>query len=107
MSAERIRELLELLEEEPDDTLLRFTLGSEYLSAGDPAAAVPELERVLALDPRYTVAYRHLGSALAALGRTEEATAVWERGMAMAEETGDLQAGKEMRVLSGRTRPAH
>ena len=43
MSAERIRDLLELLADEPDDALLRFTLGTEYLEDGEAALAVPEL----------------------------------------------------------------
>jgi Flp pilus assembly protein TadD len=104
MSAERIRELRELLEDEPDDALLRLTLGTELLDAGDAAAALPHLERAVAVAPRYTAAYRHLGTALERLGRGAEARAAWERGIAVAEDTGDLQAGKEMRVLLSRLR---
>jgi Tfp pilus assembly protein PilF len=104
MSGERIPELLELLEDEPDDTLLRLTLGIEYLDAGDAAGAVGEFERVLAVDPRFTVAYRHLGTALHAVGRTDEAIAAWEHGVGVAEDTGDMQAGKEMEVLLTRAR---
>ena len=40
MPSERIRDLLALLADEPDDALLRVTLGQEYLTAGDPATAL-------------------------------------------------------------------
>jgi len=102
MPSERIQDLLELLEDEPDDALLRLTLGKEYLEAGDAAAALPHLERAVAVDPRYTAAYRYLGAALEALGRADDAAEAWQRGIAVAEETGDLQAGKEMRVFLAR-----
>jgi Tfp pilus assembly protein PilF len=102
--SERIQDLRALLEEEPDDALLRLTLGKEYLEGGDAEAALPHLERVVAVDPRYTVAYRYLGTALERLERTADAADVWERGIAVAEETGDLQAGKEMRVFLDRLR---
>ena len=102
--SERIRELQELLEDEPDDGLLNFTLGQEYLTAGDAAAALPHLEKVVAVDPRYTVAYRYLGTALEQLGRRDDAAAAWERGIAVAGETGDIQAGKEMSVFLDRVR---
>jgi Tfp pilus assembly protein PilF len=104
MSSERIDDLLELLADEPDDTLLRFTLGKEYLEAGLADEALPHLEKVVALDPRYTVAYRYLGTALDQVGRDGEAADAWERGIAVAQETGDLQAGKEMSVLLTRLR---
>ena len=102
--SERIQDLLALLEEEPDDALLRLTVGKEYLDGGDAAAALPHLEHVVKVDPRYTVAYRYLGTALERLQRASEAASVWERGIAVAEETGDLQAGKEMRVFLDRLR---
>jgi Tfp pilus assembly protein PilF len=104
MTTDRIDDLLALLEDEPDDALLRFTLGKEYLDGGDAAAALPHLERAVAVDPRYTVAYRYLGAALERIGRAADAASAWERGIAVAEDTGDLQAGKEMRVFLERLR---
>jgi Tfp pilus assembly protein PilF len=104
MPSERITELLELLADEPDDALLLMTLGAAYLEESDGAAALPHLERAVAVDPRYTAAYRHLGTALARLGRDADAADAWARGVAVAEETGDVQAGKEMQVFLDRLR---
>ena len=99
MANDRIRELRELLAEEPDDALLRLMLGKEYAAAGDLAEAAPHLEQAVALDPRYSAAYRELGVVLEKLGRATEAADVWRRGIAVAEETGDLQTAKEMTVF--------
>jgi len=74
-------------------------LGKEYAAAGDFAAATPHLEQAVALDPRYSAAYRELGVVLEKLGRDAEATDVFRRGIAVADETGDLQTAKEMTVF--------
>jgi predicted negative regulator of RcsB-dependent stress response len=42
---------------------------------------------------------RHWGDALRKADRTQEAINVYEKGIAVSEETGDLQAGKEMQVF--------
>ena len=99
MGNDRIHELLELLAEEPEDALLRLMLGKEYAAAGDFAAAAPHLEQAVALDPRYSAAYRELGVVLEKLGRSAEAAEVFGRGIAVADETGDLQTAKEMAVF--------
>jgi Tfp pilus assembly protein PilF len=104
MASDRIAELLELLEDEPDDALLRLTLGNAYLEIGNPGAALAHLEHAVTIDPRYSAAYRSLGAALERLGRPAEAASAWERGVAVAEQTGDIQAGKEMLVFLGRLR---
>lgn len=102
MANDRIHELLELLAEEPADALLRLMLGKEYVAAGDLAAALPHLERAVALDPRYSAAYREFGLVLEKLGRAADAGDVWQRGVTVADETGDLQTAKEMTVFLGR-----
>jgi predicted Zn-dependent protease len=50
-----------------DGALLRYSLGSEYLKAGDAAAAVPHLARAVEQDPAYTAAWKLYGRALAAM----------------------------------------
>jgi tetratricopeptide (TPR) repeat protein len=85
-----------------DGALLRYSLGNEYLKAGEPARAAEHLARAVALDARYTAAWKLYGKALLAAGREEEALAAWHTGIARAHERGDRQAEKEMTVFARR-----
>jgi len=96
--SERAAELEAMLSAGRETALLRFSLGNEYLES-DPAKAITHLSRAVALDPAYTAAWKLLGKALAAGDRRDEARAAYERGIAVAEENGDIQAAKEMRVF--------
>ena len=85
-----------------DGVLLRFGLGNEYLKNGDAGSAVQHLQRAVALDPGYSAAWKLLGKALLAAGRSDEALAAWRDGIAAAERKGDKQAMKEMQVFARR-----
>ena len=85
-----------------DSALLRYSLGNEYLKAEDPARATEHLARTVALDPRYTAAWKLYGKALAAAGRPTEALAAFREGIAVAHARGDKQAEKEMTVFARR-----
>lgn len=82
-----------------DDALLRFSLGNACLKESDAAAAAAHLERAVGHDPGYSAAWKLLGRARAELGDTAAAAAAWQRGIAVAEARGDLQAAKEMQVF--------
>jgi Tfp pilus assembly protein PilF len=90
-----------------DGALLRYSLGNEYLKAEDPARATEHLARAVALDPRYTAAWKVYGKALAAAGRDSDALAAWRQGIAVAQARGDKQAEKEMTVFARRIERAH
>ena len=85
-----------------DGALLRFSLGNEYLKAGEAARAALHLERAVAFDPKYTAAWKLYGKALAAAGRPTEALAAYRAGIAVAQGRGDKQAEKEMQVFARR-----
>ena len=85
-----------------DGALLRFSLGNEYLKAGDAARAAQHLERAVALDARYTAAWKLYGKALTAAGRPADALAAYRAGIAVAQARGDKQAEKEMQVFARR-----
>jgi len=85
-----------------DSALLRYSLGNEHLKADDPATAAVHLERAVALDPRYTAAWKLYGKALAAAGRPGDALAAYRAGIEVARERGDRQAEKEMLVFARR-----
>lgn len=93
-----------LLTKGGDGAALRLALASRYLDAGDAAAAVRHAEAAVRLDPEYSAAWKAFGRALAAAGRAAEALVAYERGAKVAEQRGDVQAAKEMRVFSKRLR---
>lgn len=97
--SDRIDALLGMLRRGQDSALLRFSLGNEYRAAGSDAEAIPHFERAVELDPGYSAAWKLLGRSCEAAGRDGEALAAWRRGIETAEQKGDRQAAKEMRVF--------
>ncbi len=82
-----------------DSALLRYGLGGEYLKTGQPDKAIEHLRKAVVLDAKYSAAWKLLGKALADAGHTNEAIKAYEDGIRVAEEKGDKQAVKEMRVF--------
>ena len=85
-----------------DGALLRYSLGNEYLKAGDAARAVEHLARAVEQDPKYTAAWKLYGRALSTAERHAEALAAYREGIAVAHARGDKQAEKEMMVFARR-----
>ena len=82
-----------------DSPLLRYGLGSEYLKQEQFDKAALHLRKAVELDPGYSAAWKLLGQALTFGGRLPEAAEVYARGIEVAEQKGDIQAAKEMRVF--------
>ncbi len=98
--------LEKMLAQGQDTALLRYTLGGEYLKAGDAASAVAHLAEAVRQDPHYSAAWKIYGKALSEAGRPDEARRVYEQGITTAEARGDIQAAKEMRVFLKRLKKA-
>ncbi|MGH8706831.1 MAG: tetratricopeptide repeat protein [Burkholderiales bacterium] len=102
MTPALIANLEKLIGTPRDGALLRYSLGSEYLKAGDAARAIEQLREAVRRDPQYSAAWKALGRALADAGRADEARAVYARGIEAARAKGDRQAEKEMTVFARR-----
>lgn len=85
-----------------DGALLRFSLGAEYLKAGEHARAADYLREAVTRDPGYSAAWKALGKALADGGHAAEALEAYRRGIDAAHAKGDKQAEKEMSVFARR-----
>ena len=94
-----IANLEKLLNTPRDNALLRFSLGNEYLKAGDAAKAATYFEAAVERDPSYSAAWKQLGNALAADQQPQPAIEAWTRGIQVAENRGDKQAAREMTVF--------
>jgi Tfp pilus assembly protein PilF len=89
----------ELAAKAPDNVVVRYSLGLEYLKAKRYAEAERELREALRLKPDYSAAYRELGKSLVGLERLGEAREVYAKGAQVACEKGDLQTQREIEVF--------
>jgi predicted Zn-dependent protease len=104
MTTAIIANLEKLLGGPRDGALLRYSLGNEYLKAGNAAVAASHLRAAVERDAGYSAAWKLLGRALVESGRSAEALAAYEQGITVAEAKGDIQAAKEMTVFARRLR---
>src|SRR5262252_9138486 len=102
MTNSPLANLLKLVGTPRDNAALRFSLGNEYLKAGDRTAAIEHLRAAVTKDPQYSAAWKILGKALANSGAHADALAAYRAGIAVAEARGDKQAAKEMGVFARR-----
>jgi uncharacterized protein HemY len=97
------RDALEkMLAQGQDNALLRYTLGSICLKEKAYSAAAQHLQHALEMDPQHSASWKLYGKSLVELGRDDEAIAAYDKGIAVAEAKGDVQAVKEMRVFRKR-----
>ncbi|OGA16074.1 MAG: hypothetical protein A3I63_02690 [Betaproteobacteria bacterium RIFCSPLOWO2_02_FULL_66_14] len=102
MASALISSLEKLIGTPRDGALLRFSLGVEYLKAGDRERAIAALRESVSRDASHSAAWKTLGRALAESGREPEALEAWTQGIEAARRRGDRQAEKEMTVFSRR-----
>jgi Tfp pilus assembly protein PilF len=102
MTSAVIANLQKLIGTPRDGALLRFSLGNEYLKAGDPGNAELQLREAVTKDPTYSAAWKLLGKALSDAGQPGAALEAWREGIAAAEKKGDKQAAREMTVFARR-----
>jgi tetratricopeptide (TPR) repeat protein len=91
-----------LLARGTDNAGLRLALASLHLDAGRVDIALGHAEAAVAHDPRYSAAWKALGRVRERNGDLTAAIEAYDKGIAIAEERGDQQAAKEMRVFRKR-----
>ncbi len=102
MTSPSIERLEKLLDSPRDGSLLRFSLGLEYLKIENTDKAIAYLHDAVARDAGYSAAWRALGKALEAAGQAAEALDAYRKGIAASQKKGDKQAEKEMTVFARR-----
>ena len=91
--------LQNLLDQGQDNLLLRFGLGQALLKDGQITEAIKHLEKALEFDPAHSASLKLLGKAYNAEGNTDKAIEIYTKGIEQAEQKGDIQAAKEMKVF--------
>lgn len=94
-SEERLQELLQMLENEPNDAFLIYAVATEYRKS-NPAKALQMLEQLAIAQPDYTATYYHLAAMYREVGRNDEAMATYEKGIAICQKMQDRHALNEL-----------
>lgn len=102
MGASRAEMFRKLLDRDPENPMVLYSLGSELFKEGEYGEAREHLSRAVRNKPDYSVAYRTLGRVLSELGEDDEARRVFAEGRAVAQKNGDLQTVKEIDVFARR-----
>lgn len=92
----RMELLQRYLQEDPDDSFLRYALALEWLGAGDYQKAMWHLEEVLAADPGYLAAYYQAGITSLHLGNKTVAVHYFEKGLDVSKAQNDNHTYREL-----------
>ena len=102
METSRTEMFRKLLEKDPENPMILFSLGNELFKEGQYAEARDHLRRAVENKPDYSVAYRTLGRAHYELHEDAEARRVFTEGRQVAQRNGDLQTVREIDVFMRR-----
>lgn len=102
---DRLAMLLKMVAAKPDEPFVRYGLAMEYRKLARTDDAVEAFEALLDRHPDYVPAYLMFGTMLESAGRREQAIAVFDRGLAAAQQSGDDHALGELRAARDGLKP--
>lgn len=101
MDQTRINLFKQVIETDPNDPMLHYSLGLEYAKGEMHQDAVDAFHEALRCKENYSAAYYDLSKSLAALGQTEEVLKILAKGITVADGLKDMQPLRDMQALLG------
>lgn len=92
----RIEALLSMLQTEPQDIFLNYSLGLEYSANNNFSLAEEQLKKTLGIKPDYIPAFFHLGKIYEQNKNVTEALACYKQGLEFAKEQKNNKAANEL-----------
>lgn len=95
---DRIKTFKSFIDSSPDDPFPRYGLAMELAKQGERDQAQAVFDELMERFPDYVAAYLMAGNNLAALGRKDDALAVYNRGIEASAKAGDSHAKGELQA---------
>ena len=95
---DRIARIKEILKDSPNDSFLKHALALEYIKLNNDTDARQLFEELLSYEPGYVGSYYHLGKLLERVGETQQAIAIYEKGIEMAKNSKERHAMNELQA---------
>jgi folate-binding protein YgfZ len=92
----REKMFLQVLEIDEEDTIALYGMADIFFQRKDFQGAIKNLEKVIAVDSKYSTAYLLLGKASEAEGDYEKAQLAYQAGIIVASKRGDMMPANEM-----------
>ena len=96
MNLSRLDQLLNLLQDSPEDEFLLYAVAKEYEGLGQSPEALGRYRDLQEKYPKYVATYYHYAKLLEKEERYQKALQIYEQGMAVAREIGDQHALGEL-----------
>jgi len=93
----RLKKLLEIETQKPQDAFLKFAIAQEHVNDGRDGEARNYFYWLLANSPDYVPTYYHLGKLLERLNDAKSAANIYMKGVEKAQAVNDLKTAGELR----------
>ncbi len=103
---DRLENFRAFIRRSPQDPFPRYGLAMEFKTRGDLAEAWSQFSELVAQFPSYVPTYLMAGGTLVALGRKDEAAAIYRQGVEVATSSGDQHARRELESALAEITPA-
>lgn len=97
MSEERFKQILALLENNPNDSFLKYAAALEYKKHKQIDKSIELLVQLTSSNPEYVAAYYQLGKILEDQNKTDEAITTYRQGLIYANKNSDKKTADELR----------
>lgn len=94
--ANRLDQLLQFLDQNPDSPFILFALAMEYQKTGNLIEAGNYFKELVDAHPTYLGTYYHFGKWLEDMDAPEEALRIYDKGIQVAEQQKDQHAKSEL-----------
>lgn len=94
--SKRLEQLLQMLQNSPNEAFLRFAIAKEYEKQADWETALSYYLKIETDSPNYVGVYYHLGKIYEQLNQYEKALITYEKGMHVAKKAGDQHSLSEL-----------
>ncbi|SMO48505.1 tetratricopeptide repeat protein [Solitalea koreensis] len=96
MQPSRLTQLQTFLENEPNDSFLKYAIATEYLKLNDLDEALKYFTDLVKSDESYVGTYYHLGKLYEKLEQRENAETTYRKGLLVARKASKMHAASEL-----------
>ena len=96
-TSQRLEYLNTLLDEDPDDSFVKYAIAKEYEKLDDLNTSIEKFVALRKDDPDYVGLYYHLAHIYTEIAETDKALEVYDAGIEVAKAQNDLHALSELR----------